>query len=75
MQPTQSLLSKAQAIAPPRKLLVHHVALRLSMKVRTVRWNALHGKLVGTRIEKKIWQFEPRDVEAFARRRHAKAAE
>lgn len=49
-------------------LLAHHVARRLQVSVRTVRYWAQAGKLPGLRLNEtpKIWRFDPAVVEAFA---------
>jgi hypothetical protein len=57
-----------------RPLLVHHVALRLGVSCRTVRWWAETDRLPGRRANIKIWLFDPIDVEMFAVRRQRKAA-
>lgn len=50
-------------------LLVRHVAVRLSVSERTVRWWAETGQLPGRRFKVKIWGFEESAVIAFALRR------
>jgi excisionase family DNA binding protein len=49
-----------------RPLLVHHVAKRLNVPPRTVRWWAEKKRLRARRLGRKIWGFERSDVEAFA---------
>jgi hypothetical protein len=52
-------------------LLVHHVARRLAVSVRTVRHWAQIGKLPALRLQNtpKIWRFDPMTVEDFKCRR------
>ena len=49
----------------PRQLLVHHVAKRLGRPARTVRYWAQTGRLRAQRVGRKIWQFDPADVESL----------
>jgi excisionase family DNA binding protein len=48
-----------------REILAYHVARRLNVSVRTVRWWAETGRLAARREGVKIWKFRERDVEAF----------
>ena len=50
-------------------LYVCHVAGRLSVSERTVRWWAETGRLRGRRLKVKVWAFAEADVLEFARRR------
>jgi predicted site-specific integrase-resolvase len=54
-----------------RPLLTHHVARRLNVARRTVRWWARTGQIGAFRLKVKVWAFNPVDVEAFAAKRHA----
>ena len=54
---------------PARVLLVHHVARRLGVSNRTVRWWAETGRVPGRRLNVKIWVFAELDVIEFARTR------
>ena len=48
-----------------RRLLVHHVAKRLGVAPRTVRWWAETGQIRAYRISRKIWGFNEAAVEEF----------
>lgn len=48
-----------------REILAYHVADRLGVSVRTVRWWAQTGQLPCRRDGVKIWKFRERDVEAL----------
>jgi Helix-turn-helix domain len=50
-------------------LLVHHVARRLKLSCRVVRYLARRGKLPGFKSGVKIWRFLVADVEEFQARR------
>ena len=50
---------------PARRLLVHHVAKRTGYSNRMVRHLAQLGRLRGSKRGKKIWVFDPADVEQF----------
>jgi excisionase family DNA binding protein len=50
---------------PARRLLVHHVAKRMGYSRRTVRHLAQTGRLRASKVGKKIWVFDPADVERF----------
>jgi len=69
--------SKIHAINFPssgdRPLLVHHVAVRLGVSRRTVRYHAAQGILVGFKRPDtpKIWRFWRTDVDRYARWRDA----
>jgi predicted site-specific integrase-resolvase len=43
-------------------LLVHHVAKRLGLAPRTVRWFARTGRIPARRINRRAWGFRPADV-------------
>jgi hypothetical protein len=66
--------SQHQLRAGVRLLLAHHVAKRLGVSARTVRWWAETHRLRGFRLRVKIWAFDVRDVEAFAAARLARKA-
>jgi excisionase family DNA binding protein len=57
-----------------RPLLVHHVAKRLGLSCRMVRYLARRGKLRAFKIGPKIWQFLVADVDQFRARREARHA-
>ena len=48
-----------------REILAHHVAARLNVSVRTVRWWAATGRLAAHREGLRTWKFRERDVLAF----------
>ena len=52
-----------------REILAYHVARRLNVSVRTVRWWAKSGHITARRDGVKIWKFREQDVEAFRRTR------
>jgi excisionase family DNA binding protein len=52
-----------------RPLQVPHVAKRLGLSRRTVRYLAKTHKLRAFKVGKKIWHFLPKDVEDFQARR------
>lgn len=49
-----------------RPLLVHHVARRLGVPRRTVRYWAATGRIPAIKAGPKIWKFRLIDVERFA---------
>lgn len=49
-----------------RLLLTHHVARRLGVSSRTVRWWAQTRQLRAVRVGLRVWAYYPSDVEAFA---------
>lgn len=55
-----------QSCKANRPLLVHHVARRLEVSRRTVRWWSATGRLPGYRLGVKVWAFRRADVSAFA---------
>jgi predicted site-specific integrase-resolvase len=57
-----------------RLLFVHHVARRLGVSCRTVRWWARTGQIPAFRLHVKVWAFYEGDVLAFAARRDADRA-
>jgi hypothetical protein len=57
-----------------RRLLVHHVAMRLGLSRRMVRYLAATGALAARKHGQKIWWFDPQDVENYRRRRHHAAS-
>jgi excisionase family DNA binding protein len=50
----------------PRLLLVHHVAQRLGVPRRTVRYWAATGRIPAIKAGPKIWKFAPAEVERLA---------
>jgi predicted site-specific integrase-resolvase len=52
-----------------RFLRVNNVVRRIGVPERTIRHWAVTGRLNARRIGKKIWVFDPDEVEAFARQR------
>jgi excisionase family DNA binding protein len=48
-----------------RLLLVHHVAKRLNVSRRTIRYWAQTGQLTGYKDGLKIWRFREQDVEDY----------
>jgi excisionase family DNA binding protein len=50
-----------------RELLVHHVAKRLGVSRRTVRWWAATGRLEARKQGPKIWKFPADAVDEFER--------
>ena len=50
-----------------RELIVHHVANRLGVPRRTVRYWAKTGRIAGRKDGPKIWKFTLEAVEAFQR--------
>jgi excisionase family DNA binding protein len=50
-------------------LHVHHVAVRLKVCRRTVRWWAETGRLPAQRVNKRAWGFTEEDVDAFSKSR------
>ena len=50
-------------------LLVRHVAERLSVPERTIRYWAKTGRLPARRVSLKIWAFDEADVEKLRMRR------
>lgn len=57
------------AAAPLKILSTLEVARRLGMTTASIRRFAIAGDLVGTKVGQRSWAFNPRDVEAFARKR------
>ena len=55
-----------------RPLLVHHVARRLRLSRRMVRYLAETGQLRGFKEGRKIWQFFVADVEELRLQREAR---
>lgn len=55
-----------------RTLLAHHVAKRLGLSSRMVRYLAETGKLHGVKSGKKIWKFLAAEVEEFRAQREAR---
>ena len=55
--------------SPSRPLLVHHVAVRLGLSRRMIRYLAETGQLRAHKLGKKIWVFCPDDVAEFGRTR------
>jgi DNA-binding transcriptional MerR regulator len=53
------------------ELSAHHVAKRLGLKPRMVRYLAQTGVLKATKSGIKIWKFDPADVEDLRLRREA----
>jgi excisionase family DNA binding protein len=53
---------------------VHHVARRLSVSQRTVRWWAGTGRIPAFKLGVKIWAFYEADVEAFRVKRDTERA-
>lgn len=62
------MLGTASVCSTSRPLLVHHVARRLGVSPRTVRYWAKNGQLPARKIGPKIWTFRVEDVEAFGKR-------
>jgi hypothetical protein len=61
-----------RSLKTDRPLRVNNVSKRYGIPERTVRWNAKHGLLKGSRKDDapKIWIFLPQDVEAWIAGRH-----
>jgi excisionase family DNA binding protein len=58
-----------------RPLLVHHVANRLGLSCRQVRYLAQRGHLPGFKIGKKIWGFQRAEVDTYSATRKAQHAD
>ena len=59
--------SNSNEIRRKRLLRVNNVVRRISAPERTIRYWAATGQLNAVKIGKKIWFFDPDEVEAFAR--------
>jgi excisionase family DNA binding protein len=57
-----------------RPLLVHHVAKRLGLSRRMIRYLARRGTLRAHKAGPKIWQFLAADVDEFRMRREVRHA-
>jgi excisionase family DNA binding protein len=57
--------SVPSSAAPGRILRVHHVAKRLGIPARTVRYRAQHGQIPAFKIGPRTWLFYSTDIDAY----------